>query len=152
MATQRAAFKAILASDTTPTVGLLAILPGGVLDAAETIDGDGWRNVPKSVSKTRISPFAVIRWQASTVYQPSVVGSERQTAEVYFYQPQGYDLIERAITRVKVLLHRKYTTTDDRAILYTEFVYASGELYDGTMELGGASCQFARFMNYFIRS
>lgn len=146
MATLRQTLKTTLEGDAT----LTAILPGGILDSDDMPqDGGGASSAPRTSDGVQINPFAVIRLGASNAFGSRKVGAERESAEIYFYQDTGYDLIERAIGRVKTLLHDEYLEGDDRQIAHFLYTFSSQEV--PADELGEVPCRFSRYQINTIR-
>lgn len=142
----RTALRTTLESDTV----LMTLLTGGVWDASELPrDGGGESTFSRETDGVRLKPIAVIRFRASSVYSANLIGAERGTLELYFYQDIGYDVIEQAITRAKTLLNHVFITADDRALAQLEYDFTSGDVPGA--ELSDAACRFMRFAVYEIR-
>lgn len=140
MGVLREVFRQTLEADTA----LTTLLTGGIMDASELpADGGGSKSAPRESGKTRIQPYAVVRWRAVRPFSVEVLEAEKETVEVYIYQQKGYDTIEAAIHRMKALLHRQFLTADNRAIAHTFMTFISGELT--AEELHYAPTRFIRF-------
>lgn len=137
----RAAFKDFLADDTT----LSALLTGGIFDAQDfDQEGLSMDNVPRDTDGVTILPNLVIRWQASTLFSSYKIGAEAQTVELYFYDHLGYDTIEAALSRGKVLLHDIYMEADDRGLAHIRWAFHSRQ--STADELGNAPMMFSRYL------
>lgn len=140
MATLEAATKTLLTGDAT----LMAILTGGLHDAAD-MDRDGWTldNVERTPTG-RIKPFGVVRWGSDNPFGPLgnyVAG--RRFLNLWLYEDTGLDNIRAAKRRAKTLLHRQYFSTDNEGLVRLKW---AGNLGEGVAdELGGASCERIRF-------
>ena len=123
---------------------LSAILTGGWWDA-ETLPRQGisMSNAPKSSDGVSIAPFGVIRQRGMTDEGIRDLNAERGSVEFYIYADKGYALIEGAITRLKVLLHRGVLTSSDVSLAHFQFTFVSGELMAD--EIGNVPFKFCRF-------
>lgn len=140
-------FKQTLQDDPT----LSALLYGGIYDAQDFgREGLSMDNVPRIVEDSPlIAPFAVIRWTTSTELLRTI-GAATQTVEVYVYDDQGYRTIDRAISRIIVLLNDVYLETSDRAFVHVRHSgYVSTQM--AADELAYAPFQFTRFLVNQVR-
>lgn len=148
MATMQTAIKTLLEDDAT----LAALLTGGIY-FGEDLDANGWSydDLPKESNGVRIKPVGVLRFKSLNAYGPRGVKAERGSVEVYCYAGWGYEVIDSAISRIKVLLDRHFEWgTDNRNLAHFVFTYVSAEEHDD--EFGGLPMQFVRFQLTQTRS
>lgn len=147
MATLRATIKSALSGDAT----LTALLTGGVKDASD--DGRNGLALEDLLDTDGITikPTAVIRWRATGELQPQayLIGAESQDLEIYLYANLIPTTLESAISRIKVLLHNKYWSCDDRTLAHTLFGSGSGEFR--AEEYNNCPAQFVRYSCNFVR-
>lgn len=123
---------------------LMALLTGGVFDAAELPDDGltpGMTGSPWNASTGVLAPCAVIRWRNRAPYGPHWdLGSERLFVEVYLYGMRT--TIESAADRVNVLLNAQLLSADSRNVRIKK---AGGMQEVPTLELGNVNGLMLRF-------
>ena len=143
MAGLRQVFRTTLENDAS----LGALLTGGIFDAEELdYTGESASSAPREADGVTLKPHAVIRWgSGSPSGNAYKVAGELETVEVYVYQDTGYDVIERAILRMRTVLGDQYLAADDRALAHvSKQPFKGPQTVDDALEM--AACQFVRFL------
>lgn len=141
MATLRAAVKATLLADST----LMSILTGGLND----FEGYGRlgltpSNAAYAADGITLLPQAVLTWGTETPALDSYgLQGMTRTFQLWVYDHDSPALIETALNRARIVLHRLQLTTDDaRQVLILFANHGPDFVAD---ELQGAAGRFSRY-------
>ena len=141
MATLRAAVKAPLTGDAT----LMAILTGGLND----FEGYGRlgltpENAQYEADGITLKPQAVLTWGTETPVLDSYgVQGMNRFFQLWVYDHDSPALIETALDRARVVLHRRQVTTDDARTALILFANHGPDFVAD--ELQGAAGRFSRY-------
>lgn len=148
MTTFQQAVRAALVADVT-----LAALTSIILDD-DNVGRDGLQRTQLLATETSptISPAIFIKWRSELPFQLRVLKAEQLFFEVYFYQEQGYGVIEQMRRRVFALLHEQAIPFTEPSGNYCQQIYWRGSLtrlFDPEMQ--GVSMENSRYEAHITR-
>lgn len=117
---------------------LVALLTGGIFNDVEEISRQNTAGAFDATTK-EIKPCALIKYGTDTRLRSGIVNSVNSPLTIYFYQRQGYDVIEPAMEIVFDLLSEQKVGTN---VWNIEFDIAVNQQRDTALDCALGSLRF----------